>query len=126
MLSVFWDLKGILFWELPEKNERVSTNVYTEKVQKMADGVREKRSKRLEIALLQDNAKPHTAKLTQQFLKSLGWMTVPCPPYSPDLAPSDYHIFQALKQHLREKSFKDYSDLKSDISDFLLSQPLSF
>ena len=89
-------------------------------LQKLIEAVCEKRSKRLEIALLQDNAKPHTAKLTQQFLMSLGWMTVPCPSYSPDVAPSDYHIFRALKQHLREKSFTDYDEPKNNLSDVLL------
>ena len=126
MLSVLWDSQGIFFWELLEENERVNANVYTEQLQKLADAVREKRPKRLEVALLHDSAKPHTAKLTQEFLKSLGWTTVPCPAYSPDLTPSDYHLFRALKQHLREKSFKDYNDLKSDINGFLLSQPVSF
>jgi len=27
------------------------------------------------------------------------------PPYSPDLAPFDYHIFQNLKKYLREQRF---------------------
>ena len=126
MLSVFWGSQGIFSWELLEENERVNSNVYTEQLQKLADAVREKRPTRLEVALLHDNAKPHTAKLTQEFLKSLGWTTVLHPPYSPDLAQSDYHLFRALKQHLRKKSFKDYNDLKSDINGFLLSQPVSF
>ena len=72
MLSVFWGSQGIFSWELLKENERVNANVYTEQLQKLADAVREKRPKRLEVAFLHDNAKRHTAKLMQQFLESLG------------------------------------------------------
>ena len=126
MLSVFCDSQGIFFRELLEKNERVNANVYTKQLQKLVDAVRENRPKRLEVACQHDNAKLHTVKLTQQFLESLGWTIVLHPPYSPDLAPSDQYLFRALKQHLREKSFNDYNDLKSGLNGLLLSQLLSF
>ena len=42
-----------------------------EQLQKLTDALREKRSKRLEVTLLHDNAKAHTAKLKCQFLESL-------------------------------------------------------
>ena len=126
MLSVFWGSQGILFWELLEKNERVNANVYTKQLQKLVDAVRENRPKRLEVACQHDNAKLHTVRLMQQFLESLGWTIILYPPYSPDLAPSDQYLFRALKQHLREKSFNDYNDLKSGLNDLLLFQLLSF
>lgn len=126
LLSVFWDSQGMLFWELLDNNQTVNANIYTEQLRKLADAVREKRPKRLKVSLLHDNARPHTAKLTREFLEKLGWTTVPHPPYSPDLAPSDYHLFRALKQHLREKKFENYDHLKNDLADFFDCQPLSF
>ena len=54
MLSVFWGSQGILFWELLEKNERVNANVCMKQLQKLADAVRKKRPKRLEVALMHD------------------------------------------------------------------------
>ena len=35
------------------------------------------------------------------------------PPYSPDLAPSDYYLFRNLKSHLRETRFWDDDELKA-------------
>lgn len=126
MVSVFWDAQGMLYWELLEDNQTINANIYTEQLQKLAAAVREKRPDRTKVALLHDNARPHTAKLTRHFLENLGWTTVPHPPYSPDLAPSDYHLFRSLKQYLRKKSFKNETDLKNDLSDFFSSRPLSF
>ena len=34
-------------------------------------------------------------------------------PYNPDLAPSDYYLFQNLKSHLHEKRFQDDDELKA-------------
>jgi histone-lysine N-methyltransferase SETMAR len=39
----------------------------------------------------------HTSLKTQEAITKLGWIVLPHPPYSPDLAPSDFHIFGALK-----------------------------
>ena len=54
-----------------------------------------KRSK--EILLLQDNAHHHTAAHTLETLKQLKWQAMEHPAYSPDLAPSDFHLFGPLK-----------------------------
>ena len=35
------------------------------------------------------------------------------PPYSPDLAPSDYYLFRNLKSHLRGTRFQDDDELKA-------------
>ena len=48
------------------------------------------------------------------------------PPYSPDIAPYDYHLFRPLKQHLVGKTFLKSEDLKLDITNFFESQPLKF
>ncbi|CAH2084977.1 unnamed protein product [Euphydryas editha] len=51
---------------------------------------------------------------------------IPHPPYSPDLAPTDYHFFRALKQHLRGKQFKDFSDVEAELNKFFKPQPSEF
>ena len=51
---------------------------------------------------------------------------VPHPPYSPDLAPTDYHLFRSLSNHLREKKFDDENDLKMDLVNFFAQKSQDF
>ncbi|KAG5326433.1 MOS1T transposase, partial [Pseudoatta argentina] len=45
------------------------------------------------VILLHDNARPHVAKPEKTYLETLKWEVLPHPPYSPDIAPSDFHLF---------------------------------
>ena len=47
---------------------------------------------------LQDNAPAHRALATQKKLTYLGCQCPDHPPHSPDLAPSDYHLFPGLNK----------------------------
>ena len=50
----------------------------------------------------------------------------PIPPYSPDLAPSDYHLFRHLSHFLRGQNFKDRKDVESALKGFFGSQTAEF
>jgi histone-lysine N-methyltransferase SETMAR len=54
---------------------------------------------------LHDNAPAHRTLATQKKLAYLGFQCPDHPPYSPDLAPSDYHLFPELKKPLRGHHF---------------------
>ena len=118
LLCCFWDSNGMLFWELLPVGHTVTATVYCGQLQRLADAIAKKRSRRRSVRLLHDNARPHTAKETQQKLKALEWETVPHPPYSPDLAPSDFHLFRPLKQFVKQKTFVNYESLKKAIVTF--------
>jgi histone-lysine N-methyltransferase SETMAR len=45
----------------------------------------------------------HQALATQKKLAYLGFHCLDHPPYSPDLAPLDYHLFPGLKKQLKAK-----------------------
>ena len=47
----------------------------------------------------------HTQALGQWKIASFGWKTLPHPPYSPDLVPSDYHLFGPMKERFRGKHY---------------------
>jgi len=50
------------------------------------------------VFFLHDNAPAHWALATQKELAYLGFQCLDHPPYSPDLAPSDYQLFPGLKK----------------------------
>jgi len=51
------------------------------------------------VLLLHVNARPHTAHATANLLERWGWEILEHPPYSPDPAPSDFHLFPNMKKH---------------------------
>ena len=51
------------------------------------------------VLFLHDNALAHRAPLTQKKLAYLYFQHLDHPPYSPDLAPSDYSLFLDLKNN---------------------------
>ncbi|KAG5322452.1 MOS1T transposase, partial [Pseudoatta argentina] len=73
------------------------------------------------VILLHDNARPHVAKPVKTYLETLKWEVLPHPPYSPDIAPSDFHLFKQIKQLERkyhkfkmEVTFDKIKDLKKN------------
>ena len=68
----------------------------------------------------QDNARPHTGRLTTDLINQFGWNTLTHPPYTPDLAPSDYHLFPDLKKHLGGTHFSTGDEVK-DVLRYLRS-----
>jgi len=52
-------------------------------------------------------SRPHSANQTTATLMSFKWEVLQHPPYSPDLALSDFHLFSPLKHHLSGECFPD-------------------
>ena len=73
-----------------------------------------------------DNATPHTSLVTGQKLIRLGWRVMLHPPYSPDLAPSDYYLFRSLQNSLNGKTFNDDEAVKSDLVQFFVDKDQKF
>jgi histone-lysine N-methyltransferase SETMAR len=71
------------------------------------------------VCLLHDNARPQVARQTVALLDQFGWDIITHPPYSPDLAPCDYHLFPKLKEHLAGRRFSDDDEVKVAVQRFL-------
>jgi len=78
----------------------------------MEDILKEKhRGKVTKGVLLHDNAPAHRALATQKKMAFLGSQCLDPPPYSPDLAPSDYHPFPELKKQLKGRHFSSDAEV---------------
>nr|BAO79485.1 transposase [Campsomeris sp. Cas_Ok01] len=129
MLSVWWDYKGILYFELMPQNQTINSNVYVEQLDKLKDAIEEKRSvlsNRKGVVFHHDNARPHTSLVTRQKLLELGWEVLSHPPYSPNLAPSDYHLFRSMQNSFNGKIFNNADDVRSHLIQFFNSKDQTF
>ncbi|KAJ4434925.1 hypothetical protein ANN_23496 [Periplaneta americana] len=77
------------------------------------------------VVLLHDNARPHTARDTQNLISKFGWEQIDHPSYSPDLAPSDFHLFLHLKKFLGGQRF-DGDEVKTAVREWFASQAGKF
>ncbi|KAJ4452248.1 hypothetical protein ANN_03766 [Periplaneta americana] len=100
--TVFWDRKGILLIDFLPRGKTVNADRYCETLRKLRRAIQNKRRGMLTagVVLLRDNARPHTARRTAAVLTEFEWKLFDHPPYSPDLAPSDFHVFLHLKKFL--------------------------
>ena len=61
-----------------------------------------------------DNAPAHAALLTRRFLTDNNMTVVPHPPYSPDLAPSDFFLFTKLIMKLKGRRFQTLEEIQAE------------
>src|SRR6476619_7374733 len=113
MITVFWDSHSVLLLDFLPKGETINSARYQETLKKLARSIRRKRPDLQDVILHHYNARPHTANATTSAIVEKGWTILPHPPYSPDLAPSDFHIFGPLKDYLRGQQFVDDDAVKA-------------
>ena len=129
MLCVWWDRRGIIHFELLNRNETVTADLYVQQLQRVHQSLLEKRPalvNRKNVVLLHDNARPHTARVTQENVLELGCSVLPHPPYSPDLVPSDYHLFRSLQNSLMGTNFSNEDQVREFVENFFTSKPAEF
>jgi histone-lysine N-methyltransferase SETMAR len=126
MLSVWWDVQGVVYWELLPPNTTITASKYCTQLNTVTAEFAKKRFKDDQVHFQHDNAIPHVAKVVKQKLERLHWKLLPHPPYSPDLAPSDYHLFRSLSNDLRDRKFENEDNLKQYLQDFFDSKSAEF
>ena len=94
----------------------------------MRSAVKSKRRGRLSkgVLLQHDNARPHTARSNVATIQDLSFECLPHLPYSPDLPPSDFHVYGPLKEAMGGKSFRLDEEVQQAVHEWLRSQPEDF
>ncbi|XP_012060030.1 PREDICTED: histone-lysine N-methyltransferase SETMAR-like [Atta cephalotes] len=102
-----WSRRG----EAPERQAKAEIH----QKKKFSDAIAQKHLElinRKGVVFHHDNARPHTSLVTRQKLLQHGWNVLPHPSYSPDLTPSDFHLFRSLQNSLNGKTFASEDFIK--------------
>jgi len=75
---------------------------------------------------LLQHATPHTSAATRDAIQHLEFSLLPHPPYSPDLAPSDFHLFPELKEHLKGQRFSCDEEVNSAVRKWFKKRNMIF
>ncbi|UYV79005.1 hypothetical protein LAZ67_17000627 [Cordylochernes scorpioides] len=121
MVSVFWDSDGVLLRDLLNKSQTITGNYYAHLVKKIREAIREKIKGKLSrnIVYYQDNVPSHRSLQVMAAIYDSGFEILPHAPYSPDLAPSDFHLFPHLKKLLSDIHFSSDEKVIDAVTSFL-------
>ena len=122
-LSVWWDW---IYYEILEPGQMVDSVLYCQQLTRLHKAIQKKCPEsvnRKGVVFHHDNAKPHTSLVTRPKLTELVWEVLIVPPYSPDLAPSDYHLFRSLQNFLDGKKLANKKAAENHVAKFFATNP---
>ncbi|UYV75492.1 SETMAR [Cordylochernes scorpioides] len=96
MLCIWWDQLGVIYYELLQPNETITGERYQQQLMRLRRALNIKRP-----------------LYTKRHDKALQWDVLPHPLYSPDIAPSDCHMFRSMTHGLAEQHFTSYEEAKN-------------
>ena len=128
MASVFWDADGILQIDYLQKGQAINGTYYASLLTQLREIIKIKRHGKLTKGVLfhQDNTPVHKSVIATAAIHDCGFKLIEHPPYSPDLAPSDFHLFSKLKTAISGTHFQSDDDVIRAVDDFLNRQEKDF
>jgi hypothetical protein len=113
MLTVVWSPIGFHVLKALPKGRKFNAQHYTNDIlitisdwRRQIGGTRPNK-----LWVHSDNARPHTAKMSKDYIDLNRMKLAPHSPYSPDLAPSDFSLFGYVKGKLMEYRAETPSEL---------------
>ena len=120
MASIFWDAQGVLLVDYLDKGHTI-TEAFWDSYKKI------RRGKLTRGVLFQQyNAPTPKYTVARAVIQKCGFQLVKDPPYSPDLAPSDYCLFPKIKEELRCHHFARDDNVMNAVDHFLRDQNGAF
>ena len=85
-----------------EQSRMINGTYYAGELMRLHQAIARKRRGKLtrDVLLFQDNAPACTSQCVKTAATECGFEILPHPPYSLDMAPSDFYLFPKLKSHL--------------------------
>jgi histone-lysine N-methyltransferase SETMAR len=121
MMTVFWDEDGILLTDYLARGSTITGPYYASLIKRLRSTILEKRRGKVShgVLLLHDNAPVHKSNIVQAAIRQAGFVELNHPAYSPDIAPTDYHLFSHLKKFMRGKNFGSDDEAIQTVEDYL-------
>lgn len=122
MLTIIWGVYDFYIVDFMPEGRRFNTDylikAILEPLSKKRNEIWNRSSKR-KIWLHLDNCRVHNSNRALNSYRFFGFKRTPHPPYSPDIAPSDFFLFGYIKTKLRGHFFEDIESLKEKIVEIL-------
>ena len=121
MITIFWNPSGpVLVTALPPGSTWSAQYFIDHVLRKLQEtnAYRDAQRRNKKFTIHMDNARVHTAAIVTDYMAANGFARAPHPPYSPDLAPSDFYLFGALKERIRGQQFAN----SEQIIDWILDE----
>jgi len=122
MLTVFWGISGPVLIKWLKPGEKFNTTYFINDVIAEMFEVLRKQGRLKDkpwLRLHMDNARPHNSKDSTDFIERHKFVRMPHPPYSPDLAPSDFYLFGTIKDRLRSIQGHTAEELFQNVEEIL-------
>ena len=100
MLAMFWDKDGVLLTDYLVGRQTIDRSYHALLIERLRDAILEKRRGKINngVLRLHDNAPVHKSNIVQAAIRRTELFDLHHPPFSPDIAPSDYHMFLSYEE----------------------------
>ena len=118
MASIFKDSQRVIMIDhYLEQGRTIYGAYYAGELRRLRQEMRGKLTRC--VLLLQVNAPAHTSQVAMTAATECGFEILPHPPYSPDMAPSDFYLFPILKSHLRGIQYGSNEGVIEAVNEYL-------
>ncbi|XP_048253299.1 histone-lysine N-methyltransferase SETMAR-like [Haliotis rufescens] len=110
MMTIFWDSKGVIHTDYLPHGTTLNGEYYAKLLKQVRQSIK------VGFCFTRTTHQSvHTSRVAMTAVQECGYELLSHPPYSPDLAPSDFHLFPRLKKHLRGRRFEDDDELTAAV-----------
>lgn len=128
LLCVWWDWMGIIHFELLPDGQTLNSELHCQQLTRLRQSIYTNRPVLAKggLVLHQGNAKQYASATMLHMLCGYGWELLIHPPDSPDLAPSDYHLFPTMQNARHDVKLASRDDCAKWVPKFNFSMNQTF
>jgi histone-lysine N-methyltransferase SETMAR len=116
MITVFWVCEEVILMNVLLRQQTINSDAYIKTLMTLRCFQQVQSHKNpVELLLQHGIGCPYSSLRTQEAIIKLGWTVQPHPPYSSSFAPSNFHLFRALKDAICSTRFEDDDSVMHEV-----------